>query len=80
MVALTRYHATSMIRSMSLRLTRVLCGAFVLSLLAVPSAVAAPGWLAPTNFVKETGGVGQPRIAVDGQVWQPNENSRRRCR
>jgi hypothetical protein len=50
----------------------------VLSLLAVPSAVAAPGWLALTNFVKETGGVGQPRIAVDGQgdaiaVWHSED-------
>ncbi len=69
---------TSMITSMSFRLTRVLCGAFLLSLLAVPSAVAAPGWLAPTSFVEETSSVGQPRIAVDGQgdaiaVWHSED-------
>jgi hypothetical protein len=70
--------STGMITSMSLRLTRVLCGAFLLSLLAVPSAVAAPGWLAPTNFVEETGSVGQQRIAVNGQgdaiaVWHSED-------
>ncbi len=69
-----------MIARMSLRLTRVLCGAFLLGLLAVPSAVAAPGWLAPTSFVEETGSVGQPRITVDGQgdaiaVWH-NEDGK----
>jgi PKD domain len=63
------------ITSVYLRLTRVLCGAFLLSLLAVPSAVAAPGWLAPANFVEEAGSVGHLRIAVDEQgdamaVWQ----------
>ena len=76
--------STGMITSMSLRLTRVLCGAFLLSLLAVPSAVAAPGWLAPTNFVEETGSVGQQRIAVDGQgdaiaVWHSEDGKLVSC-
>jgi hypothetical protein len=70
--------STGMITSMSLRLTRALGAVLVLSLLAVPSAAAAPGWLAPTSFVEETGSVGQPRIAVDGQgdaiaVWQSED-------
>jgi PKD domain len=70
--------STGMNRGMSLGLTRVLCGAFLLSLLAVSSAVAAPGWLAPTNFVEETGSIGHLRIAVDGQgdamaVWQSED-------
>ena len=70
--------STGMITSMCLSLTRVVCGAFLLSLLAVPSAVAAPGWLAPTNFVEETGSVGQQRIAVDGRgdaiaVWHSED-------
>jgi hypothetical protein len=47
-------------------------------LLAAPSAVAAPGWLAPANVVEEAGGVGQLRIAVDGEgdamaVWQSED-------
>jgi hypothetical protein len=67
-----------MIADMRLTLARVLGVAFLLSLMAVPSAVAAPGWLAPANFVEEAGSVGRLRIAVDEQgdaiaVWQSED-------
>ena len=76
----TAYAARSagMFVDMRLRLTQVLGAVFVLSLLAVPSADAAPAWLAPANFVEEVGSVGRLRIAVDGQgdamaVWQSED-------
>jgi hypothetical protein len=59
--------SAGMITSVSLRLTRVLCGAFLLSLLAVPSAVAAPGWLAPVGVAEEGRQSGGPRVAFDKQ-------------
>ena len=61
-----------------LRLVLISGAVFLLSLLAVASAIAAPGWLAPANFVEEAGSVGHLRIAVDGQgdamvVWQSED-------
>jgi hypothetical protein len=59
--------SAGMVTSVSFRLTRVLCGAFLLSLLAVPSAVAAPGWLAPVGVAEEGRQSGGPRVAFDRQ-------------
>jgi len=79
-----------MIASMSLRMTRVLCAVFLLSLLAVPSAVAAPGWIAPIGVsegptAESGGGVwggvpGEPHVAFDARgdalaAWQREDGT-----
>jgi hypothetical protein len=70
--------SVAMIMDVRLKLALISVVVLRLGLLAVPSANAAPGWLAPANLVEEAGSVGRLRIAVDAQgdamaVWQSED-------
>jgi hypothetical protein len=72
--------STGMLADMCLSLARVLGAVFVLSLLAVPSAVAAPGWLAPASVSEAGHQASEPRVAFDGRgdavaTWQGEDGT-----
>ncbi len=70
--------SSGMVTNMRLRLVLISGVVFLLTLLAVPSAIAAPAWLAPASISEEGREAARPQVAFDARgdavvVWERGE-------